>query len=223
MSAGKVSGIKWQEVTVLIRSDILRRAKEQHLDISDECNTALARRSGVEYTIEHLPKGAHKSPVIIALDAAPAATVLHPVINADDPTTPAKVLREKADTSAKPKPHMVHQPHTPTGTPVPAVSPQPAEPAYAKPRKPAAEKKRKENAIKKFVSSRIVRADDDNGTDAIIPKDELYQRFEDWCRDHAITPTIPDRRAFTIALKNQYVIAERTIGGTPYWVNIRLK
>lgn len=218
MSAGKVGGITWQEVTVLIRSDILKRATEQHLDIGDECNAALARRSGVEYSNAHPPKSANKLPVIIAKDPAPATTVLRPVINADDPTTPAKVLREKK-TAEKPKPHAVHPPD-PTGTPVPVVTPQTPEPAKGKPRKPAADKKQKGNAIKKFVSSRIIRADD--GPDAVIPKDELYQRFEDWCKDHAITP-LPDRRQFTVALKNQYVIAERMIGGTPYWVNIRMK
>ncbi|MCX6688732.1 MAG: hypothetical protein NTZ39_03420 [Methanoregula sp.] len=220
MSAVKVNGITWQEVTVLLRSDILKQAREQHLDIGDECNAALALRSGIAYTNGHPKKSTHKLPVIIAADTAPAVPVLRPVINADDPTTPAKVLREKAN-GTRPKTPAVHPP-MPTGAPVPVVPTHPPEPAKGKPRKPAVDKKQKGNAIKKFVSSRIIRADDDNGSDAVIPKDELYQRFEDWCKDHAIT-VIPDRRQFTVALKNQYVIAERVIGGTPYWVNIRMK
>jgi hypothetical protein len=221
MSKKKVSSGSLEHVKVQIRSDLLFLAHEQHLDISEECNVALARRLGVEYTGAHPPHSAQEAPVMAAHVPAPKRPVLRPVINADDPATPAQVLREKADPAAS-KPHAVHHPHIPTGTPSPVIPPRTAEPVQGKPGKPAADKKRKENSIKKFVSSRIVRADDDDGTDAIIPKDELFQRFEDWCRDHAITP-VPDRRAFTIALKNQYVIAERTIGGTPYWVNIRLK
>jgi hypothetical protein len=129
------------------------------------------------------------------------------------------VLREKA-VATVPKSHGVHPP---ASTKDPEPSPHPAHEAVAgKPKKPAADKKKRESAIKKFVSTRIVRVNEDAGTDAVIPKDELYQRFERWCREHSITP-VPDRRAFTVALKNQYVIAERTIGGVPYWVNIRLK
>ena len=219
MSARKVSRITWQQVQVLIRSDIFLGAEEQHIDINDECNAALARRAGVEYDGERPPQTARELPVIVAQELVPAAAALRPVINADDPTTPAKVLREKT-VAAVPKPHAAHPPAS-AKDPVP--SPHPAhEAGTGKPKKPAADKKKKESAIKKFVSTRIVRADDDAGTDAVIPKDELYQRFERWCREHSITP-VPDRRAFTVALKNQYVIAERTIGGEPYWVNIRLK
>ena len=204
---------------MLIRSDILERSGEQHIDINEVCNAALARRAGVEYTGERPQKTARELPLIVAQESVLAAVALRPVINADDPTTPAKVLREKA-VATVPKPHTVHS-TAPAKDPVP--SPHPAHEAVTgKSKKPAADKKKKESAIKKFVSTRIVRADDDAGTDAIIPKDDLYQRFERWCREHSITP-VPDRRAFTVALKNQYVIAERTIGGEPYWVNIRLK
>ena len=219
MSARKVSGIAWRQVRVLIRSDILERSEEQHININDECNAALARKTGVEYTGERPQKTAQELPVIAAQELVPAATALRPVINADDPTTPAKVLREKT-VAAVLKPHAVHPPASANN---PAPSPHPAPEAVAgKPKKPAADKKKKESAIKKFVSTRIVRANEDAGTDAVIPKDDLYQRFERWCREHSVTP-VPDRRAFTVALKNQYVIAERTIGGEPYWVNIRLK
>jgi len=223
MSKRKVSGSSLEHVTVQIRSDLLFLAHEQHLDISEECNAALARRLGVEYTGAHPPHSTREAPAMAVQVPAPGRQrpKLRPVINADDPATPAKVLQEKAEAAVQ-KPHAVHHPHTPMGTPVPVPPPLAPKAAQGKPRKPAADKKRKENAIKKFVSSRIVRADDDDGTDAIIPKDELFQRFEDWCREHAITP-VPDRRQFTVALKNQYVIAERTIGGAPYWVNIRLK
>ena len=219
MSARKVSRITWQQVQVLIRSDIFLGAEEQHIDINDECNTALARRAGVEYDRERPPQTARELPVIVAQEIVPAAAALRPVINADDPTTPAKVLREKT-VAAVPKPHAAHPPAS-AKDPVP--SPHPAhEAGTGKPKKPAADKKKKESAIKKFVSTRIVRVNEDAGTDAVILKDELYQRFERWCREHSITP-VPDRRAFTVALKNQYVIAERTIGGEPYWVNIKLK
>jgi hypothetical protein len=89
------------------------------------------------------------------------------------------------------------------------------------PKKPASSRK-KTSAIQRFVTTRITRTSDDGGTDTIVPKDELYQRFERWCRENVIYP-VPDRRSFTVALKNQFAIPERSVGGEPYWVNIRLK
>jgi len=222
MSAGKGSEGTWRQTGVLIRSDIFDEAERQHLDISFECNTALARRLGIAYTDQH-PSGASKTvPVSSAVNPAPSGTPIHPVINADDPTTPAKVLKEKKESVRKPRPM-----HTPAVTATsasqePSAPKVPAPPVQEAPKKPSADRKKKAGAIKKFVNTRIVRTDEDGGTDAVIPKDELYQRFECWCREHAVSP-VPDRRSFTVALKNQCAILERSIGGVPYWVNIRLK
>ena len=82
-------------------------------------------------------------------------------------------------------------------------------------------KGKKEDAIKRFVSTRIVRETEES-PDAIIAKDELYQRFERWCRDHDYA-AIPDRRVFFVALKNKYALAERSVGGVPSWISIRIK
>ena len=222
MSTGKVSRKAWRETVVLIRSDIYDAAERQHLDISHECNTALTRRLGIAKTGSRLKGAGETLPVISGIEPKPAGAVLRPVINADDPSTPAKVKKEKKE-AATAKPRTVRPPAA-AGASAPAKLSMPMVPVSAPgiPRKPAADKKKKAGAIKKFVITRIVRTDDDGGTDTIIPKDELYQRFERWCREHAVSP-VPDRRLFTVALKNQCAIPERSIGGTPCWVNIRLK
>ena len=85
---------------VLIRSDIIAVAEREHLDISDACNRALAGQSGIEYQPDRktVPEGASR--VIVAPDAAPRdraarALAAPPVINAEDPTVPGKVLGRK--------------------------------------------------------------------------------------------------------------------------------
>jgi len=222
MSAGKGSESTWRKTGVLIRSDIFDEAERQHLDISFECNTALARRLGMAYTGHH-PSGADKTlPVSRGVNPAPAGTPIHPVINADDPMTPAKVLKEKKESARKPRPTHPPAATVTSASQKPSASMIPAPAVQEPPKKPSAGRKKKAGAIKKFVNTRIVRTDEDGGTDAVIPKDELYQRFERWCREHAVSP-VPDRRSFTVALKNQCAIPERSIGGVPYWVNIRLK
>jgi len=218
MSAGKERGVRWRQVGILIRSDIYDGAEQQHLDIPYECNAALARRLGLEY-----PKSQSPAPVPSSTHLAAGAEKLRPVINADDPATPAKVKKEKKE-AATAKPRPVPLPVTPD-TPkspksIPPVSPAPFLEEASK--KPAADRKKKTSAIKRFVTTRIVRTSDEGGTDTIVPKDELYQRFERWCRENAISP-VPDRRSFTVALKNQFAIPERSVGGEPYWVNIRVK
>ncbi|MFA7694181.1 MAG: primase-like DNA-binding domain-containing protein [Methanoregula sp.] len=220
MGAGKSAGTGWQQTPVLIRSDILAAAEREHLDIGDECNRALANMLGIEYP--PLPKTVLKENprVIIAPDAAPASRspAAPPVINAEDPTMPGKVMREKKEK----KTPAVTKPQAPPQEP---ILPHPASPAPsavpAKSVPKAGQKKKKEDAIQRFVSTLLVRETEES-PDAIIAKDELYQRFERWCRDHDY-PTIPERRAFTVALKNKYALAERTVGGVPSWISIRIK
>ena len=222
MSAGKGSEGTWRKTGVLIRSDIFDEAERQHLDISFECNTALARRLGMAYT-GHQPSGASKtSPVSSGVNPAPVGIPIPPVINADDPMTPAKVLKEKKESARKPRPTHPPAAAVTSASQKPSAPMIPAPAVQEPPKKPSADRKKKAGAIKKFVSTRIVRTDEDGGTDDVIPKDELYQRFERWCREHAVSP-VPDRRSFTVSLKNQCAIPERSIGGVPYWVNIRLK
>ncbi len=223
MSAGKGSEGTWRKTGVLIRSDIIDEAERQHIDISFECNAALARRLGMAYTDHHSPGAVETLPVSSRVNPMPAGTpILHPVINADDPTTPAKVLKEKKESAKKTRPTHPPAAAVASASQEPSAPMVPAPPVQETPKKPSADRKKKAGAIKKFVSTRIVRTDEGSGTDAVIPKDELYQQFERWCREHAISP-VPDRRSFTVALKNQCAIPERSIGGVPYWVNIRLK
>jgi hypothetical protein len=223
MGAGKSAGTGWQQTPVLIRSDIIAAAEREHLDISDACNRALAGQLGIDYHPGKKTVPEKASRVIIAPDAqladrAARAPAAPPVINAEDPSVPGKVLKEKKERKA---PSVTKQP-APPQEPAPQrlVAPAlPAQPA-AVPQK-TGKKGKKEEPIKRFVSTLVVRETEES-PDAIIAKDELYQRFERWCRDHDYA-TIPDRRAFTVALKNKYALAERTVGGVPNWIGIRIK
>ncbi len=274
MSTGKETNT-WRQTGVLIRLDIFDEAERQHVDISGECNAALARRLGITFEAPVHSGTGELVPHEDGMTPAPAGTSILPVINADDPASPAKVLKEKKEAVRKPRTtHRpahppVHQPSTPpagSGTPVPALPAAPGIPhtpvipsvlqetsapgtpscsrgspdardasppvvpttaAPVTPQKRASRKlptggKKMTGAIKKFVSTRIVRSGDGGGTDTVIPKDELYLRFVNWCGEQEIH-TVPDRRAFTVALKTQYAIQERTIGGMPYWVNVRVR
>ncbi|MFA5253143.1 MAG: hypothetical protein WC367_00560 [Methanoregula sp.] len=226
MSAGNADSPGWQQVQILVRSDILAAADKKRLDISETCNRALAGHLGIAYA----PAGPDKkkaSRVIIAQLAAPAhpkepAVPPAPVINAEDPTVPGKVIKEhkekKAAPAAKPPAVPAPEPAVPKKAPQPAAPA--ASPAPAPKGKKAAKGGRKEDAIKKFVSTKIARETEES-PDAIVSKDELYERFGRWCREHDYA--VPDRRAFTIALKNKYAFGERTIGGVPSWYGIRIK
>ena len=219
MAAGKMNGPGWQQVPVLLRSDLVAAVEGKRLDISDECNRALAARLGIAYRPPaKIPAAPVVSRVIVAPDAAPAVHTVPgaaaPVINAEDPTVPGKVLREKKEK----KPPAAPQPREPV--PVKSAPPAPV----AVPAKPAAKvkgKARKGDPLQRFVSTLIVR-EAEEGPDAIIAKDELYQRFERWCRDQDYA-AIPDRRVFSVALKNKYAFPERTIGGAPSWIGLRLR
>jgi len=223
MGAGKSAGTGWQQTPVLIRSDIIAAAEREHLDISNECNRALAEQLGIDYhpVKKIVPEKASR--VIIAPDAAPPeratlSPAALPVINAEDPGVPGKVLREKKERKAP----AATKPQTPPQEPAlqHPVAPAPSVvPATMAPK--TGRKSKKEDPIKRFVSTRIVRETDES-PDAIVAKDELYQRFERWCRDHNYA-TIPDRRAFTVTLKNKYALEERTVGGIPSWTSIRIK
>jgi phage/plasmid-associated DNA primase len=83
----------------------------------------------------------------------------------------------------------------------------------------ASGKKRKDDALKKFVATKITRVDAD---DAVITKDDMYQAFTRWCRDHRYA-TVPERKAFATLLKNKFAITEKTVNGTPCWANVHLR
>jgi hypothetical protein len=223
MSGRKTTGMVWRETPVLIRSDIYAQAEERRIDISDECNRALASLLKIDYCRQDTPASARDPAEAVAEVAAPErmkpevpTRVLHPVINAEDPTVPAKVLRERKRPAAPARSADV--PQIPQKTTQEVTGPAPA-PVQS--RTPKTGKKTKQDTIKKFVGTKIVRVHEES-PDAVVAKDELYQMFERWCRDHALMP-IPDHRAFTVALKNRYAVEERSVGNKPCWIGIRVK
>jgi hypothetical protein len=230
MTAKKGQDVKWRETAVALREDLLAQAQASGVDIGDVCNRALAGAVGVPY-VSRKPAGtAPPSPVIIAQNGAPSVqnpvpaiappTGMHPVINADDPraaTTVKQVAKPPSPKAPAPLPGRVSSPEKPPTAPAAAVPPVPH---AEKPKKPEArpEKKGKGAAIKKFVAEAIAREDADESR---ISKAEMYETFVRWCREHRITP-VPDRKSFTVALKNQFALKEKTVSGEPSWVNVRL-
>lgn len=233
MTGKKLAGAAWHRTTVVLQSDIYRQALERGIDISDACNQALADLTGCQYhgvrekDIPPLP------PVIIARDgSSPRAdgeipgplTKLPPVINADDPAAPARVVEAKVLPVKK----------APAESPVPVPAPTavahedkpgttPAAPmkkaAAGKSRASSAKKGSKGDALKTFFSARIIRTDEGN---AGVGKDDLYELFARFCREHRISP-VPERRTVTVALKNKFALTEKIVDGTAYWTGIRLK
>jgi hypothetical protein len=226
----KDPGGQWKQTSVVIRADIFLKAGEMGLDISNECNQALANLVGIDYRQQHLNDRAITDHNIRdsgtplkgnePTTAKPQAPVLHPVINADDPTAIAKVMKTKRKPPVKPVPEIpVATDFPPPGTNIPLQVPVHGPSPAGKGKAVASEKKRKDDALKKFVATKIIRVDAD---DAVIPKDDMYQAFTRWCRDHRCA-AVPERKAFTTLLKNKFAITEKTVNGTPCWVNIHLK
>jgi hypothetical protein len=247
MTGKKQTGGRWRETTVVIRDDILARAEEAKLDISRLCNQALADATGIPYSRKPAD-GAPAAPVIIARNGAPSPEEKQPpaaaqpvgrlpVINADAPG--AAVTARQAPRPPAPKPPAALPGRvTPVKTPAPPAAlktPQPertapAIPAPALPapgsgvKKPESAKKPpgkkgRDTTVRRFVGESIVRDDAD---EALVPKEEMYQAFSRWCREHRVAP-VPDRRVLTVALKNQFALQETAAGSEPSWVNVRLK
>ncbi|MDD1694237.1 MAG: hypothetical protein LUQ71_05890 [Methanoregula sp.] len=229
MTTKKGQGETWSQTTVVLRADILTKAQSAGIDINDLCNRALADATGIDY-IPHKPReAAPAAPVIIAHDGAAAGgddtppevlpESVHPVINADDPrsaTAVKQVPRSPAQKVPAALPGRVSSPEkTPRALIVPTCVPSPVKPE--KPG-PGPKKKGQESAIKKFIAECVVRDDTD---ESHVSKDLLYQAFTRWCRGHRITP-VPDRKAVTVALKNQFAMTEKSVGGEPSWANLRL-
>lgn len=226
MGAGKPTLSGWQQVPVLLRSDIVAAAEREHLDMSDECNRALAIRLQINFervveTPQHEP-----SQVIIAPAGLLAKTLVRspaavPVINAEDPLMPGKVLREKREKKGQKAP-LPAKKETAPQKPVPSRHdiPEP-QPSLLTGEAKTRRKGKKEDAIKQFISRLIVRETEES-PEGIIAKDELYLRFERFCRDHNYS-AIPDRRTFTVTLKNKYAFIERMVGSVPSWTGIRIK
>lgn len=233
MTGKKESGATWHHTTVVLRSDIYRQAVVQGIDISDACNRALAGLTGTEYHRQQLEEVPPPPPVIVArtgsLPLTPADTKktasqkLHPVINADDPAAPATVVQAKAPVkkarAESPAPVPVPAPATPEEKPAGAPVTAPKKAPVQKGRAVPAKKRSRGDALKTFFTLKIVRTDE---TDARVNKDELYELFARYCREHRITP-VPERKTITVSLKNQYALTEKSVNGTPCWTGIRLK
>jgi hypothetical protein len=233
MTGKKMAGATWHNTTVVLQADIYRQALERGIDISDACNQALAGLTGCEYHGHQQKEAPALPPVIIARNgSSPRAdgettsplTNLPPVINADDPAAPARVVEAKVLPVKK----------APAESPVPVPAPTavsfedkpvttPAAPmkkaAVHGSRTPSAKKGSKGDALKNFFSLKIVRTDEGN---AGVGKDDLYELFARFCREHRITP-VPERRTVTVALKNKFALTEKIVDGTACWTGIRLK
>lgn len=227
MTGKKETDISWRHTPVIVRADIFSKAHEQGIDISNVCNMALADLLGVDYRPQHLDNVPVTRPVIIAQNASATEGKLHPpvahtadhspVINADDPTASLTVRKAKQQPKTRPAQKETDPvTSTPDKIELPVLSP--AAPA-GKAKKPAAGKAQKDDGLKKFVSTMITRSD---ANDAIVSKDDMYQAFTRFCRVHKITQ-VPDRKAFSIALKNKFAFFDKTMNGIPGWVNVRLK
>jgi hypothetical protein len=225
-------GATWHHTTVVLREDIYRQALEQKIDISDACNRALASLTGSKYPRHQPEEVSAPPPVIIArVGSAPPAPgeikkspsqKLHPVINADDPASPARVVQAKAQPVKKalaepplPDPASLSPEEKPVGAP----AAPPKRGAVKKGTTTSPKKRSRGDALKIFFSSKIARTDDAGDS---MGKDELYELFARFCRDNRITP-VPERRSVTVALKNQFALTEKLVDGTACWTGIRLK
>jgi hypothetical protein len=218
-----------------VRADIIDKAEQKSVDIGDTCNRALARAVGIDFDQREMERSMARNPVIIAKDTVPtglhpaippvqpssgAGNHLHPVINADDPAAITSVKKARripvvqpAAATAVPAPVPAQEP----SVPLPADAP--VKPAKQKTGKSVPKKKGAGSDLKKFVAEAILREDAEN---ASITKEALYLKFSHWCRERRIAK-VPDRKALTVALKNQFAFTEKIMDGEPSWVNVRLK
>jgi len=242
MTSHQPGSVRWRRTTILIRSDIFDAANSQGIDISSESNRALAERLGIDYSQQKIPERP-ENPVIIAKEGAAgdrgahgmaAGKQLNPVLNAEDPSAPARLLKMKKERALKEK-----------SLPVPAPAPRPdstRQPAAAGPEKslPApstshhprakmperkgSQKKGKDDLIRRFITQQILRTEPAGEKQDRIPKDDLYQLFVRWCRGNTGKGgTVPDKRTFTLALKNRFAMEESATDGVRYWENVTLR
>jgi hypothetical protein len=228
MAGKKESYAPWRQISIVIRADLLERARQQKIDVSEACNRALAERLGIDYRQQKIPDRIVLEPVIIAANGKPVlpdpvspepgVLAVPAIINADDPHA-AKVLKSRHTPKGKP----VRDVLAPASLPAPAaeqeIKPQRASSLTTGKAKKPAPRKKKDDAAKKFFTSMILREDTEA---AIVAKDDMYYTFERWCRDHRVLP-IPDKKSFSVTLKNQFAVKEKIVDGKPVWVGIRLK
>jgi hypothetical protein len=230
MSAKKDSNDQWRQITVVIRSDIFLKAIELGLDISNECNLSLANQTGIDYRQQHLSDRVVADPAILDADTQTKELKktsrktplpdIHPVINADDPTAITKVMKAKQRLPVK---SVDEVPSLKDSEHFTAPTSQKTSPRVnsigGRGKTVAPDKKKKDDNLKKFVAAKIIRSDAD---DAVVTKDDMYQAFTRWCRDHRIA-AILERKVVATSLKNKFAFTEKTINGIPCWMNVRMK
>ena len=132
MTSQQSGSVKWHQITVVIRSDILDAARTRGIDISSECNRALAARTGIDFSQQKIPEPA-ENPVIIAkegtegirgLQAGSGRKRIHPVLNAEDPSARDHLMKMKKDRPVQEQP-----------TPPQLAAGKPGEPVEALPRR----------------------------------------------------------------------------------------
>jgi len=235
MTAHKGDSIQWRHTSVLIREDIFSSAQKKGLNLSHECNQALADRLGLDYHQQQLHSETLAEPVIVASEQkpghatgslSPQEITLPPVLNADDPKTPARVLLQKKEPVVHPHHRknavaQVIKQNKPQENKTPSLPQKVSSQDPKKERAKTNEKKGKENAVKRFVNEKVTRIDAEDGDGSSVPKDEMYQRFVRWCRAHSVS-LIPDRRSFGVAMKNRFVIQDSTLNNEPCWINVKV-
>jgi hypothetical protein len=235
MTAHDKGGARWRHTTVLIRADIFASVHEQGIDISNECNRALADLVGIDYHQQLLEEEAAIKPVIVARDGKTARSApdpnlknspLRPVLNAEDPATPATVLQQKKD---RPPRQADKKSGVDSGQGQETQQESSARPAPPAPLAGSRKKERPQpskrmggdKAIRRFVSTKVVRTDAGSGGGG-VPKDEMFQRFVRWCKANSVSP-VPDKRSFSVALKNRFAVQESTVNHVPCWLNVTMK
>jgi hypothetical protein len=228
MAGKKESNAPWRQISIVIRADILERARQQKIDVSEACNRALAERLGIDYRQQKIPDGIILEPVIIAANGKPVlpdpvspepgVLAVPAIINADDPHA-VKTLKSRHPPKVKPERDVLAPAPLPAPAPEKEIVPLRAPAMKTGKTKTPAPRKKKEDAVKKFFTSMILREDTET---ALLAKDDMYYSFERWCRDHRVLP-VPDKKSFSVTLKNQFAVKEKMVNGTPTWIGIRLK
>ncbi|WP_321506509.1 hypothetical protein [uncultured Methanoregula sp.] len=220
----------WHRTTILLRADIFEKARSGNIDIDTTCNRALAELLGMDPSQQILGANTAPVPVVVAPDITPVTPVtispetralLHPVINANDPTAVRNMLRTRKKSpvpvTKAPAGEPPHEERRNRQQPEKADARVPESPAKAK--KPSAVKRGKDDATKQFIAEKVTRGEPD---DARISKDEMYSIFTRWCHAMRIVP-VPERRRFTLTLKNHFALSEKSVDGVPCWLNVRIK
>lgn len=230
---------QWRQATVLIRADILARAQEAGIDISSECNRALADRLGIDVSQQKIPEPVKGQPVIIAKEPPAPGTEtgsgsrtrnLRPVLNAEDPRAPAHVMKMKREPlpavtdplCPERLPEKMPSPEGPITVPQPTVK-APRSPRHGEQKKEPG-RKGKDDLVREFLAKKVIRDESGGAGELRIAKDELYQIFVRFCRaTKRQEGPVPDRRAFAIALKNRFVMEDTIADGIQYWNNVKLR